>query len=192
MHERENERKPSVEMDMHGGAKNRNWLFTNCVSELTYPQNALPLFGKCHFWNKQLTVGAPLNCGAAELRTSWKCGAADLMEMRTCGPADLRSCGSADLRSCGSADLQSCGAADLRTYGPADLRTCGAAELRTSVGCGPADLSGQKNSKFSKVSKLKFWYLGFARCYSKAMFGYLPLNFSIISVIFVASGRLKA
>ena len=154
-HGRENKRKPSVEMDMHGGAKNRNWLFTGRVSELTGHQNALPLHGKCYFWNRQLTVGAPLNCGAAELRTSWKCGAADLMKMRSCGPHEN-------------------------------------AELRTSWFCGPADLSGQKNSKFSKVSKLKFWHLGFVRCYSKAMFGYLPLNFSIISVIFVASERLNA
>ena len=43
MHGRENKRKPSVEMDMHGGAKNRNWLFTRRVSELTCHQNALPL-----------------------------------------------------------------------------------------------------------------------------------------------------
>ena len=69
-HGRESKRKPSVEMNMHGGAKNRNWLFTNCVSELTYPQNALPLHGNAIFGNMQLTVGAPLNCGAAELRTS--------------------------------------------------------------------------------------------------------------------------
>ena len=92
-HGRENKRKPSVEMDMHGGAKNRNWLFTRHVSELTGHQNALPMHGKCYFWNKQLTVGAPLNCGAADLRI---CGAADL---RICGPAELRICGPADLNS---------------------------------------------------------------------------------------------
>ena len=69
-HGRENERKPSVDMDVHGGAKNRNWLFTRRVSELTYPQNALPLHGKYYFWNRQLTFGAPLNCGPADLRTS--------------------------------------------------------------------------------------------------------------------------
>ena len=48
-HGRENKKKPSVEMDMHGGAKNRNWLFTRRVSELTYPQNALPLHGSAIF-----------------------------------------------------------------------------------------------------------------------------------------------
>ena len=147
-HGRESKRKPSVEMNMHGGAKNRNWLFTGRVSELTYPQNTLLLFGKCYFWNRQLTVGAPLNCGAAELRT---CGS---VELWICGPAYLRTCGSVDLRSCGAVRA--------------------------------------KNSKYYKVSKLKFWHLGFVRCHSKAMFGYLPLNFSIISVIFVASGRLNA
>ena len=82
MHGRENKRKPSVEMNMHGGAKNRNWLFTGRVSELTYPLNALPLHGNAIFGNMQLTVGAPLDCGAA-----------DLMEMRSCGPAELRTCG---------------------------------------------------------------------------------------------------
>ena len=149
MHERENERKPSVEMDMHGGAKNRHWLFTRRVSELTGHQNALPLHGKCYFWERAV------NCRrTSELRS---CGAADLMEMRSCGP-----------------------------HGFAELRTCGAAELRT---CGP---QWAKNSKFSTVSKLKFWHLGFACCHSKAMFGCLPLNFSIISMIFAASGRLKA
>ena len=90
-HGRESKRKPSVEMNMHGGAKNRNWLFTGRVSELTYPLNALPLHGSAIFGNRQLTVGAPLDCGAAELRTSWKCGAADLMKMQTCGAADLRT-----------------------------------------------------------------------------------------------------
>ena len=121
-------------------SKNRNWLFTRRVSELTDHQNALPLHGKCYFWNRQLTVGAPLNCGAADLRI--------------CGPADLRICGAAELWTCGAAR--------------------------------------EKNSKFYKVSKLKFWHLGFVRCHSKAMFGYLPLNFSIILVIFVASGRINA
>ena len=96
-HGRENKRKPSVEMDMHGGAKNRNWLFTRRMSELTGHQNALPLHGKCYFWNRQLTVGAPLNCGAA-----------DLMKMRSCGPqsfAELRTSEFADLRTCGAANL---------------------------------------------------------------------------------------
>ena len=99
-HGRENKRKPSVEMDMHGGAKNRNWLFTRHVSELTYPQNTLPLHGKCYFSEQAV------NCRrTSELRS---CGAADLMEMRSCGPhgfADLRICGAGDLRSCGPADL---------------------------------------------------------------------------------------
>ena len=150
------------------GAKNRNWLFTNCVSELTYPQNALPLHGKCYFWEQAV------NCR----RTS---------ELRSCGPHE-----NAELRTsvfCGPADLRSCGPPNLRTCGPADLRTCGAADLRS---CGPADLSGQKKLKIFKVPKSKFWHLGFVRGHSKAIFGHLPLNFSIISVIFVAFGKLNA
>ena len=72
MHGRESKRKPSVEMNMHGGAKNRNWLFTRRVSELTCHQNALPMHGKCYFWNRQVTFGVPLNCGAADLRVGKK------------------------------------------------------------------------------------------------------------------------
>ena len=105
MHGRENKRKPSVEMYMHGGAKNRNWLFTNCVSELTYPQNALPLHGKCYFWEQAVNCRRTSELrsygphGNAELRTSWKCEAADRRTSWFCGPAYLRSCGPAELRT---------------------------------------------------------------------------------------------
>ena len=68
--ERESRRKPSVEVEVHGGIKNENWPFTRHVSNLTCHQNALLVHGKCYFWNKQLTVGTPLNCGAADLRSS--------------------------------------------------------------------------------------------------------------------------
>ena len=87
-----------------------------------------------------------------------------------------------ELRSC--MKMRTCGSTNLRSYGSVDLRSCGSADLRTCVWA--------KNSKFYKVSKLKFWHLGFFHLHPKAMFGCLPLNFSIISMILVASGRSKA
>ena len=64
---RQSRKKPSVKAEVHGGVKNENQPFTSHVSKLTCHQNTLLMHGKCYFWNWQLTVSAPLNCGAADL-----------------------------------------------------------------------------------------------------------------------------
>ena len=75
---RESRKKPSVEVEMHGGIKNENWPFTRHVLELSCHQNALPMHGRCYFL--ELVV----NCRrTSELRSC--------MKMRSCGAAYLRS-----------------------------------------------------------------------------------------------------
>ena len=131
-YEREKRRKPSVKVGVSGGTKIWSWSFTRSVSKLNFHQNAFSVHGKSYFWNKKLTISAPLNCRAA-----------------SCVPIDLHTCGA-------------------------------------------TDLNRVKISKFYWVSKLKFWHLGFVLLHPKAIFGCLPLNLSIISLILATSRRSKA